>query len=317
MFARCLGSRRAFLGTLSAAAAAAWQGPLAAAEAEVALKQSDQAIEAVVGGKPFFSYRYQTKDPEVPRPYFHPLVGPSGKVITQMGEVPGKRVAHFHHTALWIAHQNWSVEGEEVCDNWQIGKTRSRIEHVQFDAVASGAAGRFVERLDWRNVKGDKTLLEEVRTVAVPRRPADSRVIDLEVLLTARDRAVTFRRTPYHFLAVRVLDAMLPRNGGAIVNSEGKKNPPDGTPARWIDVSGKLDGEVQGVALFDHPGNFRHPTPCLQFAGQTIGLSPTHREPFTLEAGKSLRLRWRVLVHAGDAEIVPAEYEAYLKAARG
>ena len=101
---------------------------------------------------------------------------------------------------------------------------------------------------------------------------------------------------------MRVLDTMLSKNGGAITNSEGKKNPGDGAPASWIDISSKLDGEEQGVALFNHPKNDRQPTPCLQFGGQTIGLSPTHKEPLTLDAGKEVRFRYRVLVHAGNVE---------------
>jgi len=137
-------------------------------------------------------------------------------------------------------------------------------------------------------------------------------------VLTAPDQAVTLEKTPYHLIAVRVLDAMLPKNGGVILNSEGKKKPADGQPAKWIDISGKLDGNWQGVALFNHPKNLRHPTPCLQFAEQTIGLAPTHQEAHTIEAGKSIPFRYRVLVHAGDAEAgkVAKEYEAYEKSAQ-
>jgi hypothetical protein len=74
-----------------------------------------------------------------------------------------------------------------------------------------------------------------------------------------------------------------------------------------------VDGKTAGVALLNNPANFRHPTPCLNFANQTIGLSPTHQEAYTLAAGKSLRLRFRVLVHAGsaaEAEIAH-EYDHY------
>ncbi|MGE3803121.1 MAG: PmoA family protein, partial [Gemmataceae bacterium] len=261
---------------------------------------------------------YNTKDPEVPRPYFHPLHGPTGKVITQMGEIPGEKKAHFHHTALWISHQKFTPKGEPVCNNWQIGPNRSRMRHVKFDTIQSGPlAARFVEKLDWLNVKGDKTVLAETRTVTVPKRDAAARAIDLEIVLTGQDLPVTLDKTPYHLVAVRVLDAMLPKKGGEILNSEGKKSPPDGTPARWIDIAGKLDDDWQGVALFDHPDNLRHPPPCLQFAGQTIGLSPTHKEPYTIEPGKTLKLKYRVLVHAGNAEAgkVAAEYDAFVKKA--
>jgi hypothetical protein len=284
---------------------------------EVKIKDTAEVLEVAVSDKPFFTYRYNTKDPELRRPIFHPLIGPSGKTITQMGEVADKKVAHFHHTALWIAHQNWTAKGLPNCDNWQMNKNCTKIEHVKFEAMESGAlAARFIEKLNWLDTKGEKTLLAETRTVTIPKRPAESRIIDIDLTLKAQDLPVTLNKTPYHLLACRVLDAMLPKNGGAMTNSEGKKNPPDGGSANWIDISGKLDGDEQGIALMNHPKNDRQPVPCLQFSGQTIGLSPTHKEPLTIEAGKEVRFRFRVLVHAGNVETgkVAAEYEAYTKA---
>jgi hypothetical protein len=170
--------------------------------------------------------------------------------------------------------------------------------------------------LNWLDSKGEKVLLAETRTVTVPKRPVASRIIEIDLVLKAQDLPVTLNKTPYHLLACRVLDAMLPKNGGAISNSEGKKNPPDGAPANWIDISGKLGDEEQGVALFNHPKNDRQPVPCLQFSGQTIGLSPTHKESLTIDAGKEARFRFRVLVHEGNVEggKVAAEYESYQKA---
>src|SRR5262249_50888049 len=187
---------------------------------------------------PFFTYRYNTKDPELPRPIFHPLLGPSGKTITQLGEVPGKRVAHFHHTGLWIAHQNWTAKGQPNLDNWQMNKNCTRIEHVKFDKIESGPlAARFIEKLRWLNAKGDAALLDETRTVTVPKRPAAARVLDIDIVLKCGETPVTFNRTPYHLLALRVLDAMLAKNGGVITNSEGKKKQPDGEHGHWTDIS--------------------------------------------------------------------------------
>lgn len=283
----------------------------------VSIKDAGDVLEISTADKPIATYHFNTKDPEVPRPYFHPLIGPTGKVITQMGEIPGQKKAHFHHTALWISHQKFTPEGQLVCNNWQIGKNRTRMKHVKFAKVESGPmAARFVEQLDWLNTK-EEPVLAETRMATIPKRPADARVLDFEIVLTGQKIPVTLNKTPYHILAVRVVNAMLPRAGGVILNSEGQKNPKDGTPAKWIDISGKLDDAWQGVALFDHPDNLRHPTPCLQFAGQTIGLSPTHREEYKIEPGKSLKLRYRVLIHAGDADKgkVAAEYERFSKKA--
>ncbi len=57
-----------------------------------------------------------------------------------------------------------------------------------------------------------------------------------------------------------------------------------------------------GVAILDHPKNSRHPTPWHNWNNMTITASFTFHEPFTLEKGAELRLRYRVLVHAADAK---------------
>lgn len=285
----------------------------------VNLQQTQDAVEIALEGKPFVTYRFNTKNAELPRPYFHPLIGPTGQVITQLGEVPGKREKHFHHTALWIAHQNFQAKGEPACDNWQIGRPNSsKIDHVRFDTVQSGPlAGRFIERLNWLNVKGDRVLLDEIRTVTIPRLPAQRRVLDVEIKLTCHELPVTFNRTPYHLLACRVLDALLPGKGGAITNSAGQPNPADGAAANWIDISGRLGDDWQGVALFNHASNLRHPTPCLQFSRQTIGLAPTHAVSLTLQPKEEWRLRYRVFIHAGNVTDgrVAAEYQAFIQPA--
>ncbi len=283
----------------------------------VVMRQGDGQLQVEIDGRPFFTYHHDTSKPELRRPHIHPLHGPTGSVLTQLGEIPGQRKAHYWHTGLWLAHQNFT-QG----NNWQLdadprAKPRrySSILHRGFDEVGSGAAGRFVERLTWDNVAGDTVLVEETRTVTVPHRPAERRVIDFDVVLKPRAKPVTLNPTPYHLISLRAVNALVPAfsKEAFITNSEGQKNPKDGALAKWIDVSGRLDGKTVGVSLFNHPENFRHPTPCLNFANQTIGLSPTHREAHTLEPGKSLRLRFRVLVHAGTpAEAgVAREYERY------
>ncbi len=102
---------------------------------------------------------------------------------------------------------------------------------------------------------------------------------------------------------------MLVGKGGVITTSEGEANPKDGAPVRWIDYSGPSgaspDGEPctpHGAALFDHPQNPRHPTPCLNFQNQTLGLAPTHREPLSWQPGQSRRFRFRAYFHMGEVK---------------
>lgn len=285
---------------------------------QVTIQKTPDELKIAIDGKPFFTYQYNTNKPERRRPIIHPLYGPNGNVITQMGQVPNKRVQHFHHTGLWISHQNFT-QG----NNWQMDanprkkpRRYSSLLHRKFVKIASGNPAQFVEKLEWDTIDGKTILLEETRTVTIPHRPAARRVIDFDIVLKAK-KDVTFNRTPYHILAVRAINSMVPayNKKAVITNSEGQKNPRDGSPAKWIDVTGPVDGKMVGITLFNHPGNFRHPTPCLNFARQTIGLSPTHRESYTLPAGKTLHLRFRVLVHAGTVSQagVAREYEEYCK----
>jgi len=291
--------------SLAVGAAAAPRTP------RVLFSQGAHDVAIQVDGAPFATYRYDTRDPELPRPYFHPLIGPSGVPITQDGEFPGTTKGHIWHTGLVLAHQNFT-DG----NNWQTGSPKfSRMRHVAYEVMESGPLfGRFVQRLEWLNVAGDRAMFRETRTVTVPARPAKRRCLDVDTTITCGELPALWNATPYHLLAIRVPDAMLVGKGGVITNSEGQSNPPDGTPARWLDYSGPLGSGTAGVALFDHPQNPRHPTRWLNFQAQTLGPAPAHREPLAWKPGESLRFRYRVLLHEGDVTqaAIAQEYLAFI-----
>jgi len=281
-----------------------------AAPPAVVLEQGPDAVTIHEHGRHLATYRYNTKDPDLPRPYFHPVIGPAGATMTQDGEFPGTKKGHIWHTGLFLAHQKFT-DG----NNWQTGSPEfSRMRHVRFDAMQSGPVqGRFVERLEWLNVKGDRVLFRETRTVTIPARKGEQRCIDVDTTITCGDQPVTWEATPYHLLAVRVPDSMLVSKGGVITNSEGAANPKDGSPAAWMDYSGPVGGSTVGVALMAHPRNLRYPVPFLNFQNETIGAAPTHREPYAWKPGESLRFRYRTYLHAGDVKAggVAAEYAAW------
>lgn len=317
-FSNCASPRVLVLLPADVAAAVGVQLTLVAAAGDavpqsprVIFSQGAHHVEIQVDGSPFTTYRYDTRDPELPRPYFHPLMGPAGAAITQDGEFPGTNKGHIWHTGLVIAHQNF-MDG----NNWQTGSPKfSRMRHVAYDVMESGPLlGRFIERLEWLNVAGDRTVFHESRTVSVSYRANRRRFLDVDTTITCGDQPAVWNATPYHLLAIRVPDAMLVGKGGVITNSEAQSNPPDGIPARWLDYSGPLGAATAGVALFDHPENPRHPTRWLNFQAQTIGAAPAHQEPLAWMPGESRRFRYRVYVHEGDAtrSAVAQEYAAFI-----
>ena len=70
-----------------------------------------------------------------------------------------------------------------------------------------------------------------------------------------------------------------------------------------------MNNKTVGVAYFDHPKNFRHPTywHARDYGLRTanpFGLSyfegKGYNGDYTLPAGESLRFRYRVYIHKGD-----------------
>jgi hypothetical protein len=97
-------------------------------------------------------------------------------------------------------------------------------------------------------------------------------------------------------------------------------------PAEWVDYHGPIDNETDGIAIFSHPSNFR-PTPRWHVREYGLfGANPFGEEafpkiegfeqgPFTIPAGDSLSLRYRVLFHRGDSQQarIAEAYEAYAR----
>lgn len=73
---------------------------------------------------------------------------------------------------------------------------------------------------------------------------------------------------------------------------------------------GTLEGKKVGVAIFDHPSSFRYPTYWHArdyglFAANAFGLHDFFNDKskdgsYTLEKGKTMHFRYRVVIHPGD-----------------
>ncbi|HRJ18743.1 MAG TPA: PmoA family protein, partial [Bryobacteraceae bacterium] len=114
--------------------------------------------------------------------------------------------------------------------------------------------------------------------------------------------------------AIRLRDELMERKGGTLVNAEGGKGMREvwGKPSPWNDYYGPLEGETVGVAILDHPGNYRHPTHWHSrdyglFAANPFGEHDYYRDKtrdagLSLDTGKSARWRYRVVIHSGTTE---------------
>jgi hypothetical protein len=306
----------------------------------VELKQGEGKIIVNVGGsaEPFTEYRY-AKEEGLPwaRPYFYPVRAPDGTEVTS-DQARFNPKEHPHHRSLWVAQG--AVNG---LDHWgfaKAGATQPEQRHVKFDKVEGDT---IVEELTWDGPDG-KPMLAETRTMRFfadgAAAPYSGRGIDFTSVYTAVNGPVTFGDTKEAGLvSVRLNKAIsdtcvITESTGAKSVKEAnkaKKDPGDentvwGKKADWCDLSGKIDGKDYGVAVFDDPQNPLHPTNWHVrryglLAANPFGLhdfDPKNTAKgagdFKIEPGKPATFKYRVLVHAGDAESVKLaeRYASYI-----
>ena len=285
----------------------------------VALKETEKTVEITIGGKPFTTYHFTNPKyagHQLRRPYFWPVYGPGQTTMTRPYPVTDDPVAenvakdHPHHTSLYVAHGD--VNG---VDNWSISGKAGWIVHKTFEKVASGpVVGWFRERLDWTTAE-KKPVMAEVRTIRVWNLPPDHRMLDMDLAFVAAYGAVMFGDTKEGGLCSTRMRPEFRADGkggakGRLVDSEGRTAGATwGKKAAWVDASGPVDGKTLGYAIFDAPGNLRHPT---TWHSRTYGLLTAN--PFglshftgkkengdhTLADGQTLTQRYRLYFHRGD-----------------
>jgi len=251
-------------------------------------------------------------------PYVHPLATADGTVLT--GLAPPD---HPWHRALWFAWKYlnganyWDWAGQK-----QVGVPAGRTLPREKETVRLGPRqAAIVMELGYGT--GGRVVLKETReiTVGLPRDDG-SYTMDWRMTFTAAEKDVLLERTPpkekpwggYAGLSFRGCPGM--QRARALDSQRRQDKQGHGRRARWMDFSGPVGpaGAVAGVTIFDHPGNPRHPTPWYVSLGKMPYFSPAllFDRPYTLPAGKSFTLRYRVLVHrgAGDPAKLEKEYQA-------
>jgi hypothetical protein len=283
--------------------------PLAA---QVDIAQSPDRIRINISGKPFTEFFIGA---ETRKPYLHPLRAASGKIVTRhypMELVEGEPRDHPHHRGLWFTHGD--VNGLDFWSNEPSQKGEKGVVVLKkvVDLKSGKKQGLIVTSFNWDDLKG-KTLLNEARTMVFYVDPV-LRTIDFDITLRAMD-TVKFGDTKEGTFAIRVAAPLQEQKGtGTMESANGglKEKAVWGTQSPWVDYYGEIEGEKLGIAIMDHPTSARHPTYWHSrayglFAANVFGLRDFLRDKtkdgsVTLQPGQSLRFRYRVVIHPGDAK---------------
>jgi hypothetical protein len=213
---------------------------------------------------------------------------------------PRDAQSHSHHNSVWVAHH--SVNGVSF---WA-DSGKGRIVHRRLDQYEDLGEVSWVQATNqWVDESaGNRVLLTERRRTTVQLLPKDEWLLILDLELEApKDGTATLGKTQFGLVGVRMAKTIgVNDGGGEIRNSEGKSGEKEvfWKPAKWCDYSGPIrQGVTEGITLMDHPANPNHPTVFHVRSDGWMGSSLTFDGDRVIEAGKPLRLRYGLYVHAG------------------
>ena len=166
-----------------------------------------------------------------------------------------------------------------------------------------------LDQCEWTPPRGEAVMTDQRKFTITVENPK-LRFIDAQITWKAA-ADVTITQTNHSLFALRAAPDITPWGGGTLINSEGQTGEKDtfGKPASWCAYFGRRKcaaDVVEGIALLDHPQNPW--APCRWFTRDYGFISPTpfqfldRKKPWQLAAGRSVALRYRVVLFAGNPE---------------
>jgi hypothetical protein len=243
---------------------------------------------------------FYNTSPDGPRPFFFPVVGPSGHHLTRIGH-PGDPVGHGHHLSVWFAHEK--LDGVNFWAD-QVG-TDIQIRHLRTTCLQDGPSwAAFSADLSWW-ADGRPRLLHELIAAIEP--IGDSFALDLQSRFTPPGaEPVELGQTNFGILGIRVAKTISELFGaGRLTSSTGATGEPAifGHASPWVDYSGPVAQDVvEGIAYLDHLSNPRHPALWHVRRDGWMCASSNQSGPLTVSPSSPLTLRYRLLLHPGPAD---------------
>lgn len=284
--------------------------PAPADHPHVQFKRTADRVVLRIDGRPLATYVF--RDAKILRPYLMDVHAPSGVRVTRNQPPVAGQDATDHetmHPGIWLAFGDLSG-----VDFW---RNQGRVEHVEFVAAPREVpqGGEFVVRN--RYVGPDGPLCDEVCKISVWARP-QATLLTWESEFQGQHEFY-FGDQEEMGLGIRVATPITVKHAGTLTNSLGGVNEKQvwGQQAAWCDYSGQIDGARAGMMIVPDPLNFRpswfhardygllvaNPFGVRAFSGGDPGR-------VTIPVGKTLKLRFAVVVHAGDVGLAQCASDA-------
>ena len=266
--------------------------------------QSDQGFALTENGKPVLFYQKVPKSltgEYICNNYIHPLYNLNGDTLTE--EFPPDHP--YHRGVFWTWHQLY-IDTVSIGDGWiNSGISQSVVKILT--AKKNDAAIIDLE-VNWfsDSLHEEKPFMSEQTSIVVYPSGTNKRIIDFTIKLNALVDKLEIGGSddPKGYggfcLRLDIPDNMVfTSESGPVVPQELQI-----TAGRWMDFSGSFGttGKPNGIAILCNPGNPAFPSPWIlrQKSSMQNAVYPG-RERVKLNIGSPLILRYRLVIHNGDA----------------
>ncbi len=315
--------------------------------------EAEQKIDVMVDGKIFTSFLYTDKLDVLKKPVLYPLISANGVAVTRgfpLNPRPNERTDHPHHIGAWLNYGD--VNGLDFWNNSDAipAEKASEMGIIRKRSITKIESGNSEGKLDvicdWMNSESE-SLLEE-NTEFIFSASEGKRIIDRITTLTALKESVLFKDNKEGMIGIRMArqlelpsdspvtlsdahgrktDVPVLDNSGVTGNyfsSEGVEGMDVwGKRAKWVALSGTIEGKEVSVVIMDNPGNVGYPTYwhargyglfAANPLGQKIFSDGKEELNYSLNPGESVTFKYRILLldGIGNKEQLETEYNNFI-----
>ncbi|MBI5010138.1 MAG: PmoA family protein [Bacteroidia bacterium] len=236
--------------------------------------------------------------------YIHPLFNLSGDTLTE--EFPADHP--YHRGVFWTWHQIY-LDTVSIGDGWINDGISQNV--VKLLTEIKDDAAQIDLEVNWHSdtLPEEKPFMKERTTIVVYPAMKDVRKLDFNIELNALVEKLEIGGSDdpkgYGGFCIRLdipEDMVFISESGQVTPQEFQVN-----TGRWMDFSGAFGrtDDKNGIAILCHPGNPVFPSPWIlrQKASMQNAVFPG-RERVRLEINTPLILKYRLVIHKGDASAI-------------
>lgn len=271
----------------------------------VQFDRSKTAVRVMKKNKPVFVYNIAEVMPPPDSPsyykrsgFIHPLYTPSGKIITDA--FPSN---HAHQHALFHAWTHTSYKGKHV-DFWNQHKKEGTVGNAKLISTKEGPVyAEMVTKQEYISSEMGM-ILSEYWTIRIYN-TSTQHLFDITLRQENMGTDTLYLlKYIYGGMALRgsakwdKFNKQAFQNNWSLLTSEGlKDSAANNSSAKWVTVTGRIDGTPSSATVIGHPSNFRYPQTIRVHPEMPYWVfSPVINEGFKMGPHQSYAARYRYVI---------------------